>query len=126
MGARARPKKIGAQILGTPGFERWTKAELTQLYHSLPESYCKHEYHIEDFMACATLAGCPGILINDVFRRISEPVLRSNLLRAQLIDTEWRNGFRALTTNGDDMKGVTGRFPNKMAIFIGICKRIEG
>jgi hypothetical protein len=35
--------------------------------------------------------------------------------RARLIAAEWENGIRAL--NGEDMKGVTGRFPDKNHTF---------
>jgi hypothetical protein len=108
-------KKLGAQLLGTPGFARCTKAELIQLYHILSESRCNREYYTEDFMARATLSGCPSILMNDAFSGISEPTARSNLLRAQIIDAEWRNGIRAL--NGEDMQGVTGQFPDKQGVF---------
>lgn len=102
-------KKRGAQLLGTPGFARWTKDELTQLYHSLLESaLCNREGYTDNFIECATLAGCPGILINDAFAKPS-------MLRARLIDAEWKNGVRAL--NGEDMQGVTGRFPNKSGVF---------
>jgi hypothetical protein len=107
-------KKLGAQVLGTPGFARWTKDELAQLYHTLPDSNKKkRELNITDnFMECATLAGCPGILINDAY----EGVVRGpNMLRTRLIDAEWRNGIRAL--NGEDMQGVTGRFPDKKGVF---------
>ena len=107
-------KKLGAQVLGTPGFARWTKDELAQLYRTLPDSNKKkRELNITDnFMEYATLAGCPGILINDAY----EGVVRGpNMLRAQIIDAEWRNGIRAL--NGEDMQGVTGRFPDKKGVF---------
>jgi hypothetical protein len=108
-------KKLGAQLLGTPGFARWTKAELTQLYHSLPESRSNRKYYTEDFMVLVTLSGCPGILINDGFSGICQSTKSSNLLRAQIIDAEWRNGVRAL--NGEDMKGTTGRFPDKNGVY---------
>jgi hypothetical protein len=101
-------KKRGAQLLGTPGFARWSKDELTQLYHSLLESgLCNREGYTDKFMECATLAGCPGILINDAF---TEP----NMLRSRLIDAEWRNGIRAL--NGEDVVEA-GRFPDKAGKF---------
>jgi hypothetical protein len=59
-------------------------------------------------MEVAVLAGCPGELINDAF---SKP----NMLRAKLIDAEWKNGIRAL--NGKDMKNVKSRFPDKNGVF---------
>jgi hypothetical protein len=103
-------KKLGAQLLGTPGFARWTEAELVQLYHSRPESRRFRDCYTDGFLACATLSGCPGILINDLsLYGISEPVSGPNMLRARLIDAEWRNGIRAL--HGEDMQGVTGAFP---------------
>ena len=105
-------KKLGAQLLGTPGFARWTRAELIQLFQTRPESRRHRDCYTDDFMACATLSGCPGILINDAFfYGITEPVSGPNLLRARLIDAEWKNGIRAL--HGEDMQGVTGRFPAK-------------
>jgi hypothetical protein len=109
-------KQRGAQLLGTPGFARWTKDELAQLYHRLPESkYNRKRYTTEAFMTHAALSGCPGLLINDAFAGISEPKGRYNPLRAQIVDAEWRNGIRAL--NGEDMQGVTGRFPDKQGVF---------
>jgi hypothetical protein len=33
------------------------------------------------------------------------------MLRAELINTEWENGIRALS--GENMQGVTGQFPDK-------------
>jgi hypothetical protein len=38
-----------------------------------------------------------------------------NMQRAKLMDIEWKNGIRAL--NGEDMQGVTGRFPDKNGTF---------
>lgn len=108
-------KKLGAQLIGNPGFARWTKDELTQLYHTLPESKYNRECYTEAFMTNATLSGCPGLLINDAFAGIFEHTTRSNLLRARIVDVEWRNGIRAL--NGEDMQGVTGRFPDKQGVF---------
>jgi len=35
--------------------------------------------------------------------------------RTQTIASEWRNGIRAL--NGEDMKGTTGRFPDKKGVY---------
>jgi len=105
-------KKRGAQLLGKPGFARWTKDELIQLYHSLPESHCKRENYTNDFIEHATLAGCPGILINDAFEGIAR---EHNMLRSRLIDAEWHNGIRAL--NGEDVQGATGRFPDKQGKF---------
>jgi hypothetical protein len=35
--------------------------------------------------------------------------------RAKLIAVEWENGIRAL--NGEDIQGVTGRFPDKDGTF---------
>jgi hypothetical protein len=66
-------------------------------------------------MTLVTLSGCPGILINDAFSGICQSTESSNLLRAQLIDTEWHNGIRAL--KGEDVQGATGRFPDKQGIF---------
>lgn len=93
----------------------WTKDKLTQLYQSLPESRSNCENYTEDFVACATLSCCPGILINDALAGITVPDAQSNLLCAQIINAEWRNGIRAL--NGEDMQGVTGRFPDKNGMF---------
>ena len=108
-------KKLGARVLGTPGFARWTKDELAQLYYSLPDSNKKRELNVTDnFMECATLAGCPGILINDAYE-YKEGVIRGpNMLRSRLIDAEWRNGIRAL--NGEDIVEA-GRFPDKAGKF---------
>jgi hypothetical protein len=102
-------KRLGARVLGAPGFARWTKDELAQLYRSLPDS---NKNITDNFMECAALAGSPGILINDAYY---EGVVRGpNMLRARLIDAEWRNGIRAL--NGEDIVEA-GRFPDKAGKF---------
>ena len=53
-------------------------------------------------------------MVHDAYLSRIEPIT-PNMLRAKLIDTEWKNGVRAL--NGEDMKGVTGRFPDKDGVF---------
>lgn len=108
-------KNLGAQLLGTPGFARWTKEEIMELYHSLPETRSNRECYTEDFKTRVTLSRCPGIMISDALSGISERTARSHLLRAKIIDSEWRNGIRAL--NGEDMKGTTGRFPDKKGVY---------
>lgn len=97
----------GCQLLGTPGFSRWTESELLELYNTLPQEIqqkCKHNK--EAMMEYAVLSGSPGI-----FWHNSVP----NMQRAKLMDAEWKNGIRAL--NGEDMQGVTGRFPDKNGTF---------
>ena len=104
----------GCQLLGTPGFSRWTESELLDLYNALPQEIqekCNHKKEV--IMEYAVLSGSPGILWHEAH----EPQLNSvpNMQRAKLMDTEWKNGIRAL--NGEDMQGVTGRFPDKNGMF---------
>jgi hypothetical protein len=100
-------QNLGAELIGQPGFSRWTRKELSQLYNSLNKSD-RECVASSEVMEVAVLAGCPGELINDAF---SKP----NMLRAKLIDAEWKNGIRAL--NGKDMKNVKSRFPDKNGVF---------
>ena len=101
----------GCQLLGTPGFSRWTESELLDLYNTFPQGIqekCKGNK--EAIIECAVLSGSPGILWHDA-RLNAKPSMH----RARVMDTEWKNGIRAL--NGEDMQGVTGRFPDKNGTF---------
>lgn len=97
----------GCQLLGAPGSSRWTEDELMALYDTLPQEIqdqCRHKR--DAIIECAVLSGSPGILWHDA-QLNSTP----NMHRARLMDAEWKNGIKAL--NGEDMQGVTGRFPDK-------------
>ena len=101
----------GCQLLGTPGFSRWTESELLELYNTLPreiQDKCKHNK--KAIVECAVLSGSPGILWHD-----AQLNAKPSMHRARLMDAEWKNGIRAL--NGEDMQGVTGRFPDKNGTF---------
>jgi hypothetical protein len=104
-------KKQGCLLLGEPGLGRWTPQELDDLYETFPVRIKrKVEATKPDLCECALLAGSPGILVFD-----SHDENKVNMHRARLIDAEWRNGIRAL--NGEDMAGITGRFPDKDGVF---------
>ncbi len=95
------------QLLGELGLGRWTREELEQLYEIFSDSLKQTAQAKEcDVLSCATLAGSPGILYFE-----SHEQYTPNMARAQLINIEWNNGIRALS--GEDMQGVTGRFPDK-------------
>jgi hypothetical protein len=95
------------QLLGEPGLGRWTREELEQLFDTFPDSLKQTaQAKPSDVLSCATIAGSPGVLCYE-----SQEEYEPNMSRAHLIDTEWKNGIRAL--NGEDMQGVTGRFPDK-------------
>ncbi len=106
---------LGARVIGQPGFARWTKDELRELYESMTprllscgKKLCAEEQ--ENLMECAVIAGSPGILVDDALEN-----RQPNLRRAMLINAEWENGISALRGGGD--KGVTGRFPDKSGVF---------
>ena len=95
------------QLLGEPGLGRWTREELEELYETFPDSLKQTaQAKAPNVMSCAALAGSPGILYYE-----SHEEYTPNMARAQLIDIEWNNEIRALS--GEDMQGVTGRFPDK-------------
>ena len=104
-------KREGCLLLGEPGLGRWTQQELDNLYDTFPERLkrkvetCKPEVR-----ECAVLAGSPGILEFE-----SHDDIKPNMHRARLIGAEWDNGIRAL--KGEDMTGITGRFPDKDSVF---------
>lgn len=105
-------KQDGCQLLGEPGLGRWHWKELAKLYYSFPEDIRKKaESHKDEHFRCALLSGSPGILQFETYTSAYHDSRGPNMHRAQLIDQEWENGIRAL--NGEDMQGVTGRFPDR-------------
>jgi hypothetical protein len=105
-------KEAGIRLLGEPGFGRWTPTELDVLWErSRSHTGGGKEQKLELVRECGELSGAPGILLHELemakYSTCSEP----NLHRARLIHAEWLNGSRAL--NGEDMGGITGRFPDK-------------
>jgi hypothetical protein len=104
-------KKQGCLLLGEPGFGRWTQQELDALYDTFSErTKRKVEACKPELRECARLAGSPGILVFE-----SHDENKPSMRRAKLIAAEWENCIRAL--NGEDMTGVTGRFPDKTGSF---------
>jgi hypothetical protein len=100
-------KKQGCLLLGEPGLGRWTQRELDELYDTFPElTKRKVEANKPEVRECALLAGSPGILHFECHDEV-----KPSMQRARLIAAEWENGIRAL--KGEDMQGVTGRFPDK-------------
>jgi len=103
-------KQESCRLLGEPGLGRWHWQDLAKLYDSFPEDIRKQADTKKDALRrCALLSGSPGILQFETYRcaESKDP----SMLRAELIDTEWENGIRAL--NGENMQGVTGQFPDK-------------
>jgi hypothetical protein len=118
-------KGAGCRLLGEPGFGRWTPMELDVLWErSRSHTGGGKEQKLELVRECGELSGAPGILLHELraaeFDRYGEP----NLHRARLIHAEWQNGSRAL--KGEDMGGVTGRFPDKDGRFHWDEPRIGG
>ena len=104
-------KKQGCLLLGPTLLGFWTEHELDELYETFPERIRrKAEANKPELYQCAVLSGSPGILHFE-----SHAEVKPNMHRARLIAAEWENGIRAL--NGEDMKGVTGRFPDKNHTF---------
>jgi hypothetical protein len=104
-------KKQGCLLLGEPGLGRWTPQELDNLYETFPERTKRRvEATKPELRECALLARSPGILIFE-----SNDEIKPNKHRAKLIAVEWENGIRAL--KGEDMAGITGRFPDKDSVF---------
>ncbi len=104
-------KKQGCLLLGEPGLGRWTPQELDRLYDTFTErTKRKVEANKSELRDCALIAGSPGILVFE-----SRTENKPSMHRARLIDAEWHNGIRAL--KGDDMQGITGRFPDKDGVF---------
>ena len=104
-------KKQGCMLLGEPGLGSWTQQELDTLYNTFPGHLKqKAEADKPELRECALLAGSPGIFVFD-----SRDEFKPNMHRARLVAAEWQNGIRAL--NGEDMAGISGRFPDKMGTF---------
>ena len=108
-------RNSGCQLLGEPGFGRWTEDELNELLETFPE-----EIHAKDsatwlsLMGVGVLSGSPGIFSAGYHER-GEKSKITNMLRAKLMHMEWQNGMRAL--QGQDMGDTTGRFPDKNGTF---------
>ena len=105
-------KKQGCLLLGPTLLGFWTEHELDELYETFPERLKRkvEANKLSELRECARLTGSPGVLVFG-----SHEEHKPNMRRAKLIETEWENGIRAL--NGEDMKGVTGRFPDKNHTF---------
>ena len=105
-------KKQGCQLLGPTLLGFWTEHELDMLYDSFPERIKRkvEATKLPELRECALLAGSPGIFVFD-----SRDEFKPNMHRARLVAAEWQNGIRAL--NGEDMAGISGRFPDKMGTF---------
>ena len=104
-------KKQGCMLLGEPGFGSWTQQELDTLYNTFSEHHKrKVEATKPELRECALLSRSPGILVFE-----SQEEFKPSMRRAKLIAAEWENGIRAL--KGEDMQGVTGRFPDKNSTF---------
>jgi hypothetical protein len=106
-------RKAGCELLGEPGFARWTEGELNDLFKTFSgEVQAKCSATRLELIGSAVMSGSPGIL--DAECR-SGGMVKPNMLRARLMHDEWVNGMRAL--QGQDMGEVTGRFPDKDGTF---------
>lgn len=65
---------------------------------------------------CAVVSGSPGILFHEFHECHLSKNFKHNMLRAKLLDNEWENGICALY--GENMKGITGRFPDQGGRFL--------
>lgn len=108
-------KHYGCKLLGDePGLGRWNSEDLAKLYDLFPKDIKnKADTRKDELHRCALLSGSPGILQFETYT--SGDSREPSLHRAQLIDTEWKNGIRAL--NGENIQGITGRFPDKDHVF---------
>ena len=109
-------RNSGCQLLGEPGFARWSEDELNGLFKtfSSPLIQDKDSATLVSLMDVGVLSGSPGILFYECHY---EERCKPNKRRAKLMDNEWVNGILAL--NGRDMTihETTGRFPDKHGIF---------
>ena len=111
-------KRVGCKLLGEPGFGRWTPAELDSLWAQPRTCSSKKGATVvvdEETLAlikeCGKLSGSPGILMHELMEAELGECNKPMRHRARLMNAEWENGTRALS--GEDMQGVTGRFPDK-------------
>ena len=112
-------KGVGCQLLGEPGFGRWTPEELDTLW-AQPRTSCRYskrarvEVDAETLALikeCGELSGSPGILMHELVEAEGGECSKPMRHRARLMNAEWENGTRAL--KGGDMQAVTGQFPDK-------------
>lgn len=111
-------KGVGCQLLGEPGFGRWTPAELDTLWAQPRTCSSKKGATVEvdaETLAlikeCGKLSGSPGILMHELMEAELGGCNKPMRHRARLMNAEWENGTRAL--KGEDMQEVTGQFPDK-------------
>ena len=108
-------RNSGCQLLGEPGFGRWTEDELNELLKTFPEEiHAKDSATRQSLMGVGAHSGSPGIFSAGYHER-GEKSKRANMRRAELMHMEWQNGMRAL--QGQDMGDLTGRFPDKNGVF---------
>ena len=108
-------RNSGCQLLGEPGFARWSEDELNELLKTFPEDvHAKDSATWLSLMGIGVLSGSPGIFSAGYHER-GEKSKSANLRRAQLMHMEWQNGMRAL--QGQDMGDTTGMFPDKNGTF---------
>ncbi len=106
-------RNAGCELLGEPGFGRWTEDELNNLFQTFsPEIQAKSSATKLGLIGSAVMSGSPAML--DVECRFGETT-KPNMLRSSLMHNEWINGMRAL--QGQDMGEITGRFPDKKGTF---------
>ena len=105
-------KGAGCRLLGEPGFARWSPGELGVLWEGARSRTGGGDAQkLELVRECGELSGAPGILLHELGEAEHSICSKPMLNRARLLHAEWENGTRAL--RGEDMVGVTGRFPDK-------------
>ncbi len=107
-------KKSGCELLGEPGFGRWTEGELAELFTTFsPAIRDKTQALKNELHQCAVVAGAPGILFHEC--HFGEKCMEPDMHRARLMQKEWQNGMRAV--QGQDLGDIKGRFPDKDGTF---------
>lgn len=101
-------RKSGCKVLRDSS-RRWTRAELTGLFETLPASVRARWPDEDELLTLSALSGTPGFLTFAASSEFACP------RRAAALDREWRMGESAL--DGDPGGGDTGRFPDKNGVF---------
>ncbi len=104
----AQLRQNGCSILSACS-RRWTRAELTALFETLPASFRARWPDEDELLTLSALSGTPGFLTFAARNEFACP------RRAEVLDREWRMGESAL--DGDPGGGDTGRFPDKNGVF---------
>ena len=98
---------------------RWTGDQLNALFLTLPQSIQDKwvGQEKEELMRLSVMSGAAGFLTFAIHERLSDGLnfiaSRHSIRRAEILDTEWRNGISALSGGAC----AVGRFPDKDGVF---------